>query len=383
MRARKEIKRHETQAGVAAAWQHVGNPKKLMPVVVVLILIVQLASALAPAAIGWGIDYALPKVLAGDFAAGVIAFCVYAAIALIHTGALWLYVRLYSITGQRMLYSLRVRMFRHTQRLSADFYDRYATGRIISRQTNDTESLRELLESGVDLLIGAPVLLIFTLVAVFVQDFSSGWILLVSLLPVLVLTRWFILRSLETHRDIRTHSARLTVDFIENLTGIKAILAYGKEHKASAQYEEYASVYGRAVGQSIRIFGIYQPLLKLISNFTVVAVLIVGGIRVAEGAMQPGVLLAIVLYVRRFFVPIDLLSNFANVFQSAYAALEKISALLAEVPSIKQSECPKQLPQRGDSTLSTGDSTTKTTFGQVEFRNVEFAYKKTYLLLIG
>src|SRR5690625_7624019 len=96
--------------------------------------------------------------------------------------------------------------------------------------------------------------------------------------------------------------------------------------------------------RSINVFGIYQPALRILANVTIAAVLVVGGFRVLAGDLNVGVLVALVLYSRRFFQPVDEIANFYNAFQSAVAALEKIANLLAEQPHVKESPTPTPLP---------------------------------------
>ena len=166
------------------------------------------------------------------------------------------------------------------------------------------------------------------------MDWPTGLIMLVLLIPCIALTVWFQVRSRIAYRGMRTHSAALIVQFVEAMNGIRAVKAFRKEESNSREYRALAENYRRATLNSISVFGIYQPALRLLANVTVAAVLVVGGFRVLSGDLSVGVLLALVLYARRFFQPVDEIANFYNSFQSATAALEKISALLWEVPTV-------------------------------------------------
>ena len=327
--------------------------------VAVLIVLVQLATVVGPAIVAWGIDTGIPALAAGDAALATAAGVAYLAAALVRGGATYWYLRASTAAGQRVLYDLRRRLFAHTQRLGLGFHERSASGRVISRQTNDPESIRELLEFGLEGLVGAPLLMLFTAVSILLMDWRTGLIMLVMLVPAALLTRWFQRRSEIEYRAMRTHSARLTADFVETFTGIRAVQAFRRERANRERYTALADDYRAATLRSIRVFGIYQPSLRLLGSLTVALVLLVGGLRVVSGDLEVGVLLALVLYTRRFFQPIDSLAMLANALQAAITALEKISALLAEEPEIVAPEQPIALPPGR---------------GGLEFDDVAFAY---------
>src|SRR5699024_4585118 len=191
------------------------------------------------------------------------------------------------------------------------------------------------------------------------MDWVTGVVMLLMLIPCLALTVWFQKRSRIEYRAIRTHSARLIVHFVEAMAGIRAVKAFRKEGRNQAEFDGLAQDYRDASMRSINVFGIYQPALRVLANVTIAAVLVVGGFRVLHGDLQVGVLVALVLYSRRFFQPVDEIANFYNAFQSAVAALEKIANLLAVQPHVKESPSPTALPSSN---------------GQVDFEDVSFRY---------
>ncbi|MGO1543038.1 MAG: ABC transporter ATP-binding protein [Gulosibacter sp.] len=331
----------------------------------VFVVLVQLATVLGPALIAWAVDTALPALVDGDASLAIAVGIAYIVIALLRAGATYLSIWLSAVAGQKVLFNLRRRIFRHTQRLSLGFHERYTSGRVISRQTNDTESLRELLEAGISVIVGAPLLMVFTSVAIISMDWVTGLLMLVMLVPGVFLTRWFQRRSSLAYRDIRTHSARLTVNFVETMGGMRAVQGFRREAVNDARFTRIGADYRDAVLVSIRVFGIYQPTLKFLGNVIVAVVLVVGGWRVLTGHLDVGVLLGLVLYTRRFFQPIDMIAGFYNSLQSAVAALEKISALLAEEPTIRESEHPIALPE---------EAALQGVGGELEFRQASFKY---------
>lgn len=326
-----------------------------------LTLLVQACIVVTPALIALGIDTALPRLVAGDASPAILVGCLYIGIAVVRALSVYWYLRISTWAGQAMLYNLRRRIFRHTQRLSIGFHERYTSGRVISRQTNDTESLRELLEFGVESIVGAPMLMLLTIITILWMDWLTGLIMLVLLVPGYFFSQWFQRASARSYREQRTHSARLTVEFVETMGGMRAVQAFRREDANDRRYGAVADDYRRASIRAIFIWGVYQPGLRLLGNLVVVVVLAVGGLRVIAGDLEVGMLLALVLYSRRFFQPIDVIANFYNVLQSAVSALEKISALLAEDPDIPEPEHPVPLPEH------TGG-------GEIRFEEASFRY---------
>ncbi|EWS81774.1 ABC transporter [Brachybacterium phenoliresistens] len=325
----------------------------------VMVVIAQLAVVAGPRIIAYGIDHALPALIDGDASLTIRAGLLYIGAAIVGGVLTFGYVRQGTVVGQRMLFGLRKRVFRFTQKQDLEFHERYTSGRIVSRQTSDMEALRELLDFGVDIIVGSSLSMVFTVVLIVSMDWVTGAVMLLMLVPGVLLTIWFQKRSREEYRAIRTHSARLIVHFVEAMAGIRAVKAFRKEDRNQAAFDQLSQDYRDASLRSIRVFGIYQPALRILANTTIAVVLLVGGFRVLDGSLSVGVLVALVLYSRRFFQPIDELAGFYNAFQSGVSALEKIAQLLAEQPSVKEAERPTPLP----------DST-----GQVDFEDVSFRY---------
>jgi ATP-binding cassette subfamily B protein len=189
----------------------------------------------------------------------------------------------------------------------------------------------------------------FTAITVFALDWPSGLIMLAAAVPMLFLARWYQVRSQRAYRASRVVSARLIVHFVETMTGIRAVKAFRKERANSAEYARLADEYASATQRSVMLNGIFQPGLVLIGNVTVAAVLLVAAFRVLNGGLAVGVLLAVVLSTKRFFAPLEQMAMFYTSFQSAQAALEKVSGLLEEVPTVRPPRDPVPLPQaRGD-----------------------------------
>ncbi|MDO8144860.1 MULTISPECIES: ABC transporter ATP-binding protein [unclassified Isoptericola] len=314
-----------------------------------LVVISTLAQVSGPLLVQAAIDTALPALREGDPTRLVLVGGIYVLAAVLGGLCAGAYVRAAARVAQSVLLELRRRVFRHTQRLSLEFHESYTSGRVISRQTSDLEALRELFDGGLTGVVSSLMLMVFTAGALFYVDWRSGLVLLAALVPAWLLTRWFQRRSQQSYREQRTASARLIVKFVETMTGMRAVQAFRREATDDAEYGRLGEQYRDA---NLRIFGVngrYQPGLVLIGNLTVAAALAYGGWRVVEGSLDVGALVAVLLYVKRFFQPIQQLGMFYNALQSAVAALEKVSGLLAEEPTVVEPSDPTPLPSpRGE-----------------------------------
>ena len=326
---------------------------------IAMVVLSQAARVAGPALIAFGIDRALPALQAGDNAPLVFTGAAYLLAAIATAGLTALYVTSTAKLSQAMLLDLRLRVFRQTQGLSLEFHEKYTSGRIIARQTSDLEALRELLDSGVSSLASGMLFMVFTAITVFALDWRSGLLVLAAGVPMFFLARWYQKHSQIAFRESRVVSARLIVHFVETMTGIRAVKAFRKEQENSGRYGQLAEDYRRVTVRSINLNGIFQPGLVLIGNVCVAVVLLFGGFRVLGGDLEVGVLLALILSTKRFFQPVDQMAMFYNSFQSAQAALEKVSGLLEEVPTVRPPKNPVPLKQAK---------------GAVDFNGVEFRY---------
>ena len=302
-----------------------------------VVLVVSTALQVAgPALIAYGIDTALPQVLAPQTnwmpTIGVVA--VYLVAGLGGAGLVGWYAVVAARLTQAVMLDLRKRIFLHTQKLSLEFHESYTSGRIISRQTSDLESIRELLDGGLNQLVSGLLYGGFTLIALLLLDWQSGVILAVMGVPLFLLMRWFYRRSQVVYRESRVISAKLIVKFVETMTGIRAVKAFRKEPRNDEEFGDVAEDYRDVNMRSIRLFGTFEPGLMAVASVSIALVVLWGGLRVADGAIAIGILLASVLYVRNFFAPLQEVAMFLNSYQAATAALEKVSGVLEEEPTV-------------------------------------------------
>ncbi|GAA4710855.1 ATP-binding cassette, subfamily B [Promicromonospora umidemergens] len=327
--------------------------KKALAWAAVLVIASTLGQVAGPWLVAVAIDQAVPALQDGSVTPLVLSGAGYLAAAVLGGVAAGAYVRAAAHIAQAVLLDLRRRVFRQTQRLSLEFHESYTSGRIISRQTSDLEALRELLDGGLTGVVSSLLLMVFTFISLLLIDWRSGLLLALAFLPAWLLTRWFQRMSQRFYREQRTASARLIVKFVETMTGMRAVQAFRREPTTEADYRKLGEDYRDANLQIFGVNGRFQPGLILIGNLTVVAALAVGGWRVLEGTLDVGALTAVLLYCKRFFQPVQQLGMFYNSFQSATAALEKVSGLLSEEPTVTEPTDPAPLPpadgrQRGE-----------------------------------
>ena len=344
------------------------SPLKWQLVLAAVVLIVSTAlRVLGPALIAYGINTALPAVVDQmNWMPTIGVVAVYLLTALGGAGLIGWYVVVAARLTQTVMLDLRKRIFLHTQRLSLEFHESYTSGRIISRQTSDLDTIRELLDGGLNELVTGLLYGGFTLVALLIFDWQSGVILVVMGLPLYLLMRWFYMRSQVVYRESRVVSAKVIVKFVETMTGIRAVKAFRKEVRNDDEFGALASDYRDINIRSIRLFGTFEPGLMAVASVTVALVLLWGGIRVVDGSILIGTLIAAVLYVRNFFAPMQEVAFFLNSYQSATAALEKVSGVLEEEPTVPDPVKPVDLWEAR---------------GHLRFEDVEFGYSNGRTIL--
>ena len=321
------------------------SPMRGLLVLTTIVLVISTAlRVLGPALIAYGINQALPQAVDGADWMPAVGVTILFVVSGVGGAALigW-YTVLAARLTQNVLLDLRTRIFRHTQRLSLEFHETYTSGRIISRQTSDLEAIRELLAGGLNQLVQGVLFGLFTFIALALIDWQSALILLIMGVPLALLMRWFYRESQKGFRLSRVVSAKVIVQFVETMTGIRAVKAFRKEKRNDEQFGEVSDEYRRVNLKLVRLFGVLDPGLILIANVTMAIVLLWGALRVVDGAFVLGSLLAAVLYVRNFFSPLEEVAMFLNSYQSATAALEKVSGVLEEEPTVPDPDKPVDL----------------------------------------
>src|SRR6478672_11370060 len=316
----------------------------------IVVVVENLARLSVPLLVQRGIDHGIPPIAAGGPAHELMAIVgALSAVVVVQAVSRMLFLRRSGRIGQKVLLELRRRVFRHFQRLDIAFHERYTSGRVVSRSTNDVEAIQEMLETGFDSLITAVLTLFGTAALLVYLDWRLGLMCLVAFPILVVLAAWFRSESAKTYREVRESAALVIVQFVETMTGIKAVQAYRREPRNQEIFEGLTDRYRDINEKTMKLLAVFMPGVKLVGNLTTGVVLIYGGYRVLHGQMTIGTLAAFLLYLRMCFEPMQEISQFFNTFQSATSALEKLAGVLAKRLGIKDPANPVKLTSvRGD-----------------------------------
>lgn len=342
---------------------------------IISVLLVSGSSAIAPILIARVLDSSIEPLKQGDVSPLLTLLAFFVAATAVTAIFSWVNVAYTVRVSLGVVVYLRKRVFRHAQSLSVSFHERYTSGKVISRLTSDIDTVRSFLDSGISQLAITLLSMVISAVAIFLLDWRIGLFMLVMGVPIYFLTRWFQKRAVPVFRTMRSESAHLTSRFVETFTGIRAVKAFGAEAQMRVEYAQASERYRLAVMDSIKIFGIYSPVLMLLGNVFIAGALVLGGYAVLGGTMQIGTLLALVIYANRVFEPVMQLSEFYNMFQSAMSALEKLSSFLAEEPEVAEPQHPHERAVESATGSSAAESATDKVRGAlVELDSAVFGY---------
>lgn len=326
-------------------------------VAVVLLLAVAALEIVGPLLTRAALDQAIPArdsrllsiLVAAYLLTLVVGFAMDYAQALLTT---WL--------GQRIMYDLRVEIFAHLQRLSLRFFDRNPVGRLMTRVTGDVEVLNDLFSSGVVTVFGDLFTLVFIFGAMLQTDLRLSLVTFAVLPPVFLSA--FIFRALvrRSYREIRVRVARINAYLQERISGMRIIHLFGREEDAFARYRRVNGDHLEAQLRSIRYYALFLPVVEVFTSVALALILWYGGGEVVQNSLTVGTITAFMLWARRFFRPIQDLSEKYNLLQGAMASSERIFALLDTAPEITDPAAPRELPTPGR--------------GEIEFRDVWFRY---------
>jgi ATP-binding cassette, subfamily B, multidrug efflux pump len=264
-----------------------------------------------------------------------------------------------NMMGQRIMYDLRMQIFRHFQRLDVAFFNKNPVGRLMTRATTDVDALNELFTAGVISVFGDICALSGIVITLFLLNFKLA-LAMFSVLPLLFLVTFlFKIKVRNSYRRVRTAIARINAFLQENITGTVVVQIFSQEPKQFQRFTKINREYLNANLQSIFYYAIFYPILEFIGAFAVALIIWYGGLQVFAGGLTLGALVAFVQYSDRFFRPISDLSEKYTILQSAMAASERIFKLLDTKPRVTAPLTEK--------VLSVVD-------GSVEFRNVSFSY---------
>ncbi|MFD7585616.1 ABC transporter ATP-binding protein [Kitasatospora sp. NPDC059811] len=322
-----------------------GPHRARIGVAMLVILVQQAALQSGPLLVAIAMDRGIPALRESDSGPLIAVVCAYLGCALLSLLLQWAFIKISARVNQDILLELRGRIFRHAQRLSLDFHERYTSGRIISRATSDVDALRELLSEGLQELLTVLLSVCYISVLLLVLDWRLGLVSLASILPLALIARSFRSRSRRVYRRSRTSAASLIVRFTETMNGIRPVQAFRREKANDEAFGLVNRQSATATADGLLEIARYVGLSRVTANLWTTGVVLLGAYLVADGTVELGVLTAFVLYLRRLYDPIDQLAMFLNSYQSAAAALEKIAGLLAHEPTVAEPAAPAELPQ--------------------------------------
>ncbi len=248
------------------------------------------------------------------------------------------------LTGQRIMFDLRMAIYTHLQRLDLKYYDRNPVGRLMTRVTSDVDVLNDLFTSGVITIFGD----IFTLVGIMVVMIGMNWRLALvafSVLPlIVVVTQWFRRHVRDSYRVVRGLIARINAFLQENITGMTTVQLFRREALNFERFDAIDRAHRDANIESIFYYAVFYPAIELVSTLATALILWYGGGSVLRRSLTMGALVAFLQYSQRFFRPISDMSDKFNVMQSAMASSERIFVLLDEPVAIENPAAPVRRP---------------------------------------
>jgi ATP-binding cassette, subfamily B, multidrug efflux pump len=264
------------------------------------------------------------------------------------------------MTGQRIMFDLRMQVYSHLQRLDLRFYDRNPVGRLMTRVTTDVDVLNDLFTTGVVSIFGD----VFTLFGIMVVLVWMDWRLALvafSVLPLIaIVAQWFRRNVRDSYRTVRLWIARINAYLQERITGMATVQLFRREAKDFARFDEIDRAHRDANIDSIFYYATFYPLIEIVSALASALIIWFGGGWVQSGTLTVGSLVAFLLYAQRFFRPISDMSEKFNVLQGAMASSERIFHLLDEPIDVRTPSAPIRRPAGAP--------------GRVVFEHVTFSY---------
>ena len=261
--------------------------------------------------------------------------------------------------GERLLFTLRVKLFAQLQRLGLDFYERELSGRIMTRMTTDVDALSSFLQTGLITMVSSVLTFFGVLAALLIINLRLGLAVL-CLFPVLVVaTLVFRSKSARAYTESRERVAAVNADFAENVAGLRVTQAFRREQVNRDRFGGRSQAFRVSRLRAQRLIAIYFPFVQTLSTAAGAIVLIIATSQVQSGALTTGALIAYLLYIDMVFSPVQQLSQVFDGYQQAMVGLRRITDLLRLGTSTP--------PARQPVTAGRLD-------GRIELRDVDFSY---------
>ncbi|MEU7261736.1 ABC transporter ATP-binding protein [Streptomyces rimosus] len=349
----EQAARPEKSYGLRRLLRGFGGP---LAVALALVAVDAVAGLLLPVLIRHGIDDGVRRAqLAGVWTAAGLALFVVLAQWAAQVGS----NRMTGRTGERVLYSLRVKIFAQLQRLGLDYYERELTGKIMTRMTTDVDALSTFLQTGLVTAVVSVLTFFGILVALLVIDVQLALVVFATLPPLIIGTYFFRKQSVKAYELARERISVVNGDLQESVAGLRIVQAFRRERSGADRFAERSHAYRAARVRGQFLISVYFPFVQLLSSVAAALVLIVGAGRVGEGTLSAGALVAYLLYIDLFFAPVQQLSQVFDGYQQAAVSLGRIQELLREPTTTPQSERPRPVGELA---------------GEIVFDDVHFRY---------
>ncbi len=353
------------EAAARAADPHFTLKKLLRPLIrplllaFVLVALDALATLALPVLIRTGVDSGVTKqALHVIWIVSLIAL----AVVLVDWVINWGQTRVTARTGERFLYTLRVKTFAHLQRLGLDYYEREMSGRIMTRMTTDVDAFSTFLQTGLTTTAVSLLTFVGILIALLVLNFQLGIVVLAVMPFMIVATLIFRAKSAKAYTEAREKVSIVNADLQENVAGMRVAQAYRREAHNQRRFSDRSDAYRVSRLRAQRYIATYFPFVQLLSDLASAAVLIYGATLVDNGALTAGALIAYLLYIDMFFAPVQQLSQVFDGYQQAMVGLARIRDLLRTPTSTPAAVNPAVV--RPGTRLR----------GQIDFDDVHFQY---------
>ncbi|MEV5879709.1 ABC transporter ATP-binding protein [Streptomyces sp. NPDC052101] len=338
-----------------------------LPLLLSLLLVAADAGAglLLPVLIRHGIDAGVTKLALGAvWAAALLGLLTVLVQWVAQIGE----TRMTGRTGERVLYTLRLKIFAQLQRLGLDYYERELTGRIMTRMTTDVDALSTFLQTGLVTAFVSVVTFFGIMVVLLVIDVQLALVVFATLPPLIVATFFFRRASVKAYELARERVSTVNADLQESVAGLRIVQAFRRERDGGRRFAERSDSYRGARIRGQWLISVYFPFVQLLSSVAAASVLIAGAHRVEAATLTTGALVAYLLYIDLFFAPVQQLSQVFDGYQQATVSLGRIQELLREPTSTKSADEPLEvLSLRGD----------------IAFEDVRFAYGADEAALTG
>src|SRR5215831_9594552 len=301
-----------------------------------------LASLAMPALVRGGIDHGIET-------GAVVAVGAVSLAALLITGADWVINAVQTTvvgrTGERLLYTLRVKIFAHLQRLGLDYYERELSGRIMTRMTTDVEALSSFLQTGLITMVNSVLLIVGVLAALLIINLELGLVVLAIMPVVAVATAIFRSKSSVAYQDARDKVSAVNADLQENVAGLRVSQAYRREERNLERFTGRSDAYRRSRLRAQRYIALYFPFVQSLSTLASGLVLLVAAGQMHSGALTAGALIAYLLYIDMLFSPVQQISQVFDGYQQAAVGVRRIRELLHTPTSTPQAAHPRPAPR--------------------------------------